>query len=298
VFTYYLRDGHTSQEAERKERAQAVAEGQDVPFPGWDALEGEMREQGPTVQVVIRDAAGTVVDRVDGPAAAGVHRVSWDLEYAPQGLVELERPAGSGFGGGGFGGGGYLALPGTYTATLIVTEEGQTTELAGPIQFEVVPLREGALPRMSNEAVAAFRAEVVAFERDLEQAENLLDEQIQKVEALQRAHARAERPDPALASRLYEARLELLQIRESLEGSEAKDEIGERDPPTPGNRLNVGENGLETTYGPTELHRRTVDAGRNELATIRQRIDRLAQQVVPELQRAVETTGAPPVEGG
>jgi photosystem II stability/assembly factor-like uncharacterized protein len=295
VFTYLLRDGYTSKEAARKEREEAAGEGQDVRFPGWDALEAEMREQGPTVQVVVRDAAGTVIDRVDGPTSAGLHRVSWDLEHAPKGIVELESPAG----GGGFGGGGgFLALPGTYEATLSAIEEGEVAELAGPIQFEVVPLRDGALPRVSNEAVASFRAEVVAFERDLEGAENLLDEQIQKVEAMQTALARAERDDPALAGRLYDTRLELLELREALEGSEAKDEIGERDPPSPGNRLNVGENGLETTYGPTELHRRTLEAGRNELATIRREIDRMAGEVVPELEGALEATGAPPVEGG
>ncbi len=60
----------------------------------------------------------------------------------------------------------------------------------------------------------------------------------------------------------------------------------------------MGENGLETTYGPTELHRRTLEAGRNELATIRREIDRMAGEVVPELEGALEATGAPPVEGG
>ncbi len=289
VFTYHLRDGYTSKEAERKERERDVGEVEDVPFPGWDALEGEMREQGPTVQVVVRDAAGSVIDRVDGPTSAGLHRVSWDLEHAPQGLVDLESPG---------GGGGFLALPGTYAATLVKIEEGEVTELAGPIRFEVEPLREGTLPRVSNEAVASFRAEVVALERDLDRAETLIDEQIQKVEALQTALARAERPDPELASRLYEARLELLELREALEGSEAKDEIGERDPPTPDDRLDVGQDGLDTTYGPTQLHRRTVEAGRNELVAIRGQIDRMAEQVVPELERAVEATGAPPVEGG
>jgi photosystem II stability/assembly factor-like uncharacterized protein len=288
VFTYLLRDGYTSKEAEREEREEAAGEGQDVRFPGWDALEAEMREQGPTVQVVVRDAAGTVIERVDGSTSAGVHRVSWDLEHAPQGLVDLESPE---------GGGGFLALPGTYAATLIKIEEGEVTELAGPIQFEVEPLRAAALPRVSNEAVASFRAEVVAFQRDLERAENLLDEHIQKVEAMQVALSRAENPDPGLASRLYETRLELLELREALEGSEAKDEIGERDPPTPDDRLDVGEDGLDTTYGPTELHRRTVEAGRNELAAIRRQIDRLVGEVVPELERALEGTGAPPVEG-
>ena len=289
VFTYHLRDGYKSMEAERKERERQLEEGQDVPFPGWDTLEAEMREQGPTVQIVVRDTGGTVIDRVDGATSAGFHRASWDLRYAPKGLIDPEDPS-EGFGG-------FWALPGTYTATLVKIEEGEVRELAGPVSFEVVPLRDGALPRKSNEVIAAFREEVETFQQDLQRAEDLLDEQIQKVEAMQTALERAEADDPQLAARLYRTRLELLDLREAVEGSEAKEEVGERGPPSPGNRFFVGVRGLSTTYGPTELQQRTVQAGRAELAALRGELDRIADQVMPELERALEAAGAPPIEG-
>jgi hypothetical protein len=114
---------------------------------------------------------------------------------------------------------------------------------------------------------------------------------------MQTALERAENDDPELAARLYQTRQELLELREAMRGSEAKDEIGERDPPSPWNRFYVGARGLETTYGPTELHRRTVQAGRNELAALRGEVDRIAEQVMPELEAALEAVGAPPVEG-
>ncbi len=288
VFTYHLRDSYLSQEAERQQRERALEEGEDVPFPGWDSLEAERREQGPEVQVVIRDEAGTVINRVDGPTSSGFHRVSWDLEHSSKNLIGLE--------GGGWGG-GYLALPGTYTATLVKVEEGEVTELAGPETFEVEPLREGALPRASDQEIASFREEVQSFQHELERTEDLLDEQIQKVEAMQTALERAEEEDPELSSRLYDARLELLEIQESMEGSDARGEVGEPGPPTPSNRLFVGIRGLNTTYGPTELHRRTVEAGRSELAEIRTEVDRMAEEVVPSLAEDLEATGAPPVEG-
>ncbi len=289
VFTYHLRDGYQSMEEERKALERAVAAEEDVPFTDWDALEAEMREQGPAVRVVVRDESGSVFNRVDGPTSAGLHRVSWNLRHSPQNLIGL---------GSSGGGSGLWALPGSYTATLIKVEEGQTTELTGPVRFELVPLREGALPRPSDQVVASFRDAVVAFQHDFARTENLLDESLQKVEALQTALERAEDDDPGLASRLYDVRLELLELREALSGSEAKDEIGERDPPSPGNRLSVASRGLTTTYGPTELHRSMVEAGRNELAEIQVEVERLAEQVIPELERAVEATGAPPIEGG
>ncbi len=116
VFTYWLRDSYASLESQRQSAEDEIAEDQDVSFPGWDALEAEMREQGPVVQVVIRDQNGTVINRVDGPTSAGVHRVAWDFRYSSDALVGLE--------GGREFGGGFLALPDTYTATLIKVEEG------------------------------------------------------------------------------------------------------------------------------------------------------------------------------
>ncbi|MHC4211022.1 MAG: VPS10 domain-containing protein [Planctomycetota bacterium] len=288
VFTYLLRDGYKSMEEERKERERELGEDEDVPFPGWDALAQEMNEQGPAVQIVVRDAAGTVINRVSGPTSAGLNRVSWDLRYAPKNLIGLEDPS---------GGSGFPALPGTYTATLVKVEEGAVSELAGPVSFEVRPLRDGALPRASNEVIAAFREEMESFQHDLARADNLLDELIQKVEAMQTALARAESDDPQLAARLYETRLELLDLREAMEGNEAKDEIGERGPPSPGNRFFVGWRGLSTSYGPTDMHRSTLQAGRNELAALRSGLDRIAEQVMPELERALEAAGAPPIEG-
>jgi hypothetical protein len=287
VFTYHLRDGYESLEAQRQQAEEALEPGEDVPFPGWDRLEAEMREQGPAVQVVIRDRTGNVVNRIDGPTSSGIHRVAWDLEHASGELVE---PGDEGSGG------GYWAMPGTYSATLIGIREGEVAELAGPIEFDVVPLFDGALPRVAADEVDAFRAELEAAERELTRTENTLEAQIERVEALQTALRRANTRAPALAERLYGTRLELLDLMERLDDSEARDEIGERGPPTPGDRLNVAEEGLETTYGPTALHRSMLEVGRNELAPLRAEVERMVG-VVDELESEVEAAGGPPLEG-
>ena len=287
VFTYWLRDSYESLEAARKARERDIPEGQDIPFPGWDALEDEMREQGPAVQVVIRDRNGTVVNRVDGPTSGGVHRVAWDLEYSSNAMISLEGDGGSR---------SFWALPDTYTATLIKIEEGEVTELAGPVEFAVEPAFDGALERVPANVVTAFREEVESFANELTETSNLLEGQIQMVEAMQTALSRAESPDHALNNRIYRTRLELLELRKQMRGSEAKGEIGERGPPTPSSRLSVGYRGLTTTYGPTEMHRQSVQAGQAELVPIRAEIERYAEQVVPALERALEATGAPPIE--
>ena len=92
--------------------------------------------------------------------------------------------------------------------------------------------------------------------------------------------------------------MELLELRERMDGSEARGEIGERDPwPTPDDRLDVASDGLDATYGPTEMHRRMLEIGRAELAPMQAELDALAA-TVEELEAAVRATGAPPVGGG
>ena len=164
------------------------------------------------------------------------------------------------------------------------------------MSFDVVPLRDGALPSASNAVVAAFREELQTFQHDLQRTGSALDEQIETVEAMQTALERATTVDSALTRRLYETRLTLLELRVAVEGSEAKDEIGEDGPPSPGNRYSVGVRGLSSSYGPTAMHRESVQAGRNELAALQGELTRIVEQVMPQLERALEAAGAPPIE--
>ncbi|MEF8941108.1 MAG: hypothetical protein V5A22_14795, partial [Salinivenus sp.] len=54
VFTYHLDEGYQSKAAQRQEQEEALGADEDVPFPGWDALDEEQREQGPMVMLVVR----------------------------------------------------------------------------------------------------------------------------------------------------------------------------------------------------------------------------------------------------
>jgi len=291
VFTYYLKGGYQSQKEERQEREAELDENEDAPFPGWDEVENEMREQGPRVEVVVKDASGTVVNRVEAPQSEGLHRVNWDLRHSSKGVVDR----GDGFED--IDEDGFMATPGTYTATLTKAEQGEVTTLSDPVEFEVAPLREGTLEGASDEEIASFRDNLESFQQDLTTAPNTPEEQVDKVESMQAALSRAEEEAPDLMRRLYETRMTLLELREEMEGSEAKNEIGERNPPTPTDRLFVGYRALSTTYGPTETHNETLETGRRELADIQQRLDTIAESTIPSLEQALDAAGAPPIEG-
>jgi len=292
VFTYYLNEGYQSLEAERKKRERDLEEDEDVPFPGWDRLEAEMREEGPKVYITIKDKNGNVVNRVEGPASKGFHRINWELDYPSKDVVSLEEPPG----GGGFFGGGFMATPGTYTATLHKIERGEVTQLSEPVSFEVMPLESGAIQRSSDETIIAFREELEKFQQDMTQTTNKLRTQLDKVSAMQRALNRADNEDPDLMKRLNDARLRLLELNEKMNGSEAKNKIGERNPPSPRSRMFVGFRALNTTYGPTEMHRETVEIGKQELGEFKQELNEFIDSTMPGLEQDLENADAPPIE--
>jgi hypothetical protein len=198
---------------------------------------------------------------------------------------------------GGYYGGGFTATPGTYTATLSKNVRGEVTQLSDPVSFEVKPLHEGTLERASNKTIDEFRNDLEIFQQNLTKTSNKLDKHIKRVKALQKALSRASGEDTALVRRLHDARIQLLDLKEQMEGSEAKQEIGERNKqPTPSSRLYVGYNALSSTYGPTPMHVKTVEAGRSELDKIQNNLNQFVENVMPELEKAVQNAGAPPIE--
>ena len=82
-----------------------------------------------------------------------------------------------------------------------------------------------------------------------------------------------------------------------MSGSPSKNEVGEKVPPNPGLRLTVAVNGLATSYGPTEMHKQSLDAGKSELANIKTRLAELIDVVLPALEKDLKAAGAPWIEG-
>ena len=107
---------------------------------------------------------------------------------------------------------------------------------------------------------------------------------------------KASEEDTALVRQLHKARITLLDIQKQMEGSEAKQEIGERTQPSPSSRLYVGYNALSSTYGPTPMHIETIENGKQELNTIQKELTQFSENVMPDLKQAFEQIDAPPIE--
>src|SRR5207248_10695412 len=120
---------------DRRKDAERAAEraGKPVPYPTPDELRAEAEEEPPTVFLQVADGE-TVVRTIFGPAAEGMHRVTWDLRDPAAALTPPAGRRGPASDDDEFGGGpsGPLVAPGTYTVRLFQRVDGKVTELAGP----------------------------------------------------------------------------------------------------------------------------------------------------------------------
>ncbi len=94
VFTYHLRDGLKSTEQIRQASEKARLDtGEDIAFPGWDAVADEMAEPDPRIWIIVKDSEGNTVRRVNGPTAKGFNRVAWDLRHPAPDSLRIDQPS-------------------------------------------------------------------------------------------------------------------------------------------------------------------------------------------------------------
>ena len=295
VFTYYLEDELKSRKVLRQEEEKAIEErAEAVTFPGWDALEEERIEAEPRIWLIVSDREGKAIRRISAPADAGFHRVAWDLRYPRPNAVELIEPPAPEWGAPPRG---LMVAPGEYRVSLARQVGGETQLLSGPVPFEVLPLRQGALEGANPEEVARFWRRYEAAVRDHSAMSVSLSRLTTKVErmavVIENSHSDVLELDP----RFYQLRRNILALDSRFGGHRSKQEPGEKAPPTVGERLESVARGVsQSTYGPTATHLASMEIAEAEMEEMRQEMVAYQDQL-SELARELIEAGAPWIEG-
>jgi hypothetical protein len=294
VFTYYLREPLLTKEEMRQQAEEPlIAEGEDTPFPGWDAVRSEQKEMDPAIILTIRDAQGEVVRHVEGgPTEQGFHRIAWDLRYPATQAIGVQgswfAPQVQGI----------MAPPGQYTAELARRVDGVVTELSGPVSFEVTRLREGTLPAADPEAVVAFWRRVDDLRRQTTAVSQLLPKLEKRVAELDEARARTLSSAGELDEPMAQIANELYEIKRELGGTPEAYVVLELETTTVANRLDFVVTGTSfSTYGPTPSHVEAMDLAEEQFAAVKSRLVRLTEEAIPAFERSLVEAGAPWVPG-
>ena len=293
VLTYYLKDSVTTRTQRRRAaEAERVQAGEDTPFAGWDALDAEKREPGPAIVLTVRDASNKVVRRLYGPTTSGIHRVAWDLRRPAVEAIGLtssykyarpQEPE------------GVLVGPGTYTVTLSRRQDGETEDLAGPVPFEVVPLREGgALPGADPAVVAAFWARTASLSRSMTAASQAMKEAHERLRRLETALDRSASAPAGLDDQLDDLRRTLDGLREALYGNATRGELEKAQTPTVQGRLGFAAGGTSSsTYGPTPAHEENLRLAEEGFSKVRADLNRFLTEELPAFEANLRAAGAP-----
>ncbi len=292
VFTYYLKEKISSQKDNRKEKEKEIEkQNLDIPFPGWEALDSERNEDNPVLLFTIKDDQGHIVNRITAPVKKGLNRVSWNLTNASKRAIGLDSPKEIS------NSSGFLATPGTYSVTLASVSNGKVAQLADAQSFEVKPLRKGTLPGSSYEEINQFRKEVEILGQEIASVQSSLSKSELTIQAMKQAYYRIENENPELRNSVYLTETYLQQLKTQLNGNQSKGEVGEKEAPTAASRISVASRGLRTTYGPTELHRESLELGKRQIDFIKTGVKKLVEVILPQLERDLKKAGAPWIEG-
>ncbi len=272
------------EEAAAKAEESAAAEAAPARYPTIDELRAEDRESEPGVILTIRDAAGEVVRRINGPRDKGMHRVSWDLRLAGAGPVAV----------GGDGGGGPLAPPGEYSVTLSRQADGVVADLAGPESFAVVALDLAGRGDADRAEVTAFRLKARRLQRAASGAVRAAEETAARVQHLKAAFLATPGADPALLARAHAIEQRLKELHAELTGDST---LVDREEPVPLSitvRIdNVASNQWNSTSPPTQTERDACRHASEALERVLATLRALVEQDIAELEADLEAAGAP-----
>ncbi|MFK8053738.1 MAG: glycosyl hydrolase [Woeseiaceae bacterium] len=229
VFTYHIADGlESASDRRRKAESEIEKAGGDTPYPSWDDLRAEDREDAPAVVLIVRDAEGNVVRRVAGQTSAGLHRTAWDLRLPAIDPVNLAS--------GGFRAPwandpqGPLAAPGQYTVSIAVRENGKLRSVTEPKAFNVKSMPQGKDTSSNLGEVVAFQRKAGELYRAVTGTGALVGEMNQRIEHLKAAISLTPTASDALGEQLRAIELRLDDAVVLLNGDRT---IRSRNEPTP-----------------------------------------------------------------
>ena len=283
-FTYYLKDSLKTKKGDRQTKDRELArQGKDVPYPSWDDLKAEDREEAPSIVLTVRDSTGGLVRYLSAPSDQGLHRVTWDLHFNGFTPVQL-----------GDHNDGPLAVPGQYTVSVAKRVGGQLTELVPPAPFEIEPLGMASLPEPNRQEVLAFQKRTGELQRAVYGAYRVAQETANQLKYIQQAVDTTPGLDPNLAIEARSIATRLRDILERFEGDPTKPRRNEPGMPGILSRLQAVVYGhWSTTSGPTNSHRRSYDIAAEEYQALLGDLKKLVEQDVAELGRKLEAAGAP-----
>lgn len=293
VFTYYLSGDYKNLKDTRLAKEKKIANGQDIPFPGWETVEKEKNQAEASTLLVVTDAGGKVVGRVNGPLKKGFQQVSWNLAEPIKTSLE---PGKKEEGNRRRSASGINVPSGTYTVSLFQSIDGKITPLGTPQQFMVEAIRKNVLENPMEEQISSYTKELMDFKSRMDVVEHSFDKAEKKLGAFEKALLYVETTPGALEKEIADLRDSMYFLKGKLFGNSSKAEIGEKGVDTVSDRLSVAQRGFNgNTYGPTKMQMESLAMAKQQYAGIASQMQQFLEIDMPRVEKTLLDAGAPPI---
>jgi photosystem II stability/assembly factor-like uncharacterized protein len=292
VFTYYLKDELKTRAQKRREAEKKTEEqGATPPYPKWEELRAEEREEAPAIILTVKDEEGNVVRRLSGPTAPGMHRVVWDLRYPAANPTSLtpfsfdnpfaDPPIGP------------MVVPGIYTVELAKRVEGKLTVL-GAQKVETVPLGLASLPAENRSELLAFQRKTARLQRAVLGAAQSAGEAQKRLDHIKAALSNTLGASPNLSDEARALELRLKDLLIKLSGDRLLQRRNEPTPPSITDRVEAIVGGHWTsTSNATQTQRDDYNIAAEEFAVVLESLRTLIESDLAKLEEKLEQAGAP-----
>ena len=289
LIRYFIKDDYPSNKTKRKEHENELKE-VNIPFPGWDALDNEMIEAGNDAIIIIRDRADNIIDQLTQPLKKGMNHINWDLKQ-PFGTTVNANSKDKNIRTWRIN-----VKGGNYTAQLYKRIAGKTIQLSDPVVFKVKRIRTNVLTNPLAAETEAYTQKIIALSKELSKAEHRFDKASKQLEKFEKILKFTTSNQAALTEEVYALRAEMYALKLQLNGSTAKNEVGEKEQLSIGYRIYFAASGLNgNSYGQTKLHMESYDMAKAMFEELKPKLEQFSNVKVPALGKKLESSGAPAV---
>ncbi len=297
TFTYYIKEVPKTKKDSRKEKeAELFKKGERIPQPSEADLRTEKLEIDPFLTFTVTDAAGSPVRIIRKSPSKGISRINWDLRCQSTRIVETDKfdPLGD-------NGSGILAMPGKYKVSITMTSNGQTSTLAGPVEFNAVVLGNTTLPATNRSAMADFHKKVAEVTRVMQGTENYAESLNRRASSILQALNSTPSASPELMKKAREVHVELDEILNVKFNRNIGRPSEEENPPAPvplNSRLGkLTWISWSSTGDPSQTQKDAYAILEAEFPPVYDQVKAIGDTKIPELEKALENLGAPVTPG-
>jgi photosystem II stability/assembly factor-like uncharacterized protein len=293
IFTYYLKEVPKTLKEIRKEKEKKLFEkGKPIPQPTNEEMLEEKEEVKPYLVFKIQNTQNKTVRKFTKEAKKGIQRVAWNLRHnnlSPVNVKDKFNPTKN-------NNSSTLVTPGKYKVTMSLVTREKEKELAGPVEFKVVPLNNKTLKNEKSDELFAFQEKVNELTRTINGTEKYLNDLLNRMEKIKQALINTPEADNSLMNKADKMKDELKNISLKFRRDNKYPSV-EENPPSPvtlNERLNILKyTHRRSTSGITQKEKLAYEILLEVFPPLQEKIKEIENKEIKNLELELEELDAP-----